>query len=63
MADLPQGWTTEAEAGHFRLVRRADQAYFGFNLGQESWKKFLFPSQLPLFRAQRQESGANLPAH
>ncbi len=57
VADLPQGWTTEAEAGHFRLVRRADQAYFGFNLGQESWKKFLFPSRLPLFRTQRQESG------
>ena len=55
VADLPQGWTTEADAGFFRLVRRADQAYFGFNLGQESWKKFLFPSQVPLFRAQRQE--------
>ena len=43
--------------GAFRLVRRQDQAYFGFNLGQESWKKFLFPSQLPLFRAQRQDKG------
>jgi sulfhydrogenase subunit beta (sulfur reductase) len=57
MADLPQGWTTEADAGAFRLVRRDDPAYFGFNLGQESWKKFLFPSQLPLFRAQRQDKG------
>jgi sulfhydrogenase subunit beta (sulfur reductase) len=55
IADLPQGWTTEADAGFFRLVPRADQAYFGFNLGQESWKKFLFPSQVPLFRAQRRE--------
>jgi sulfhydrogenase subunit beta (sulfur reductase) len=55
VADLPQGWTTEADAGLFRLVPRADQAYFGFNLGQESWKKFLFPSQVPLFLAQRQE--------
>jgi sulfhydrogenase subunit beta (sulfur reductase) len=57
VADLPQGWTTEADAGAFRLVRRQDLAYFGFNLGQESWKKFLFPSQLPLFRAQRQDKG------
>jgi sulfhydrogenase subunit beta (sulfur reductase) len=56
VADLPQGWTTEADAGFFRLVHRADQAYFGFNLGQESWKKFLFPSRLPLFRAERQET-------
>jgi sulfhydrogenase subunit beta (sulfur reductase) len=57
MADLPQGWTTEADAGAFRLVRRLDQAYFGFNLGQESWKKFLFPSQLPLFRTRHQDKG------
>ncbi len=51
--DLPQGWTTEAEAGIFRLARRLDQAYFGFNLGQQSWKNFLFPSRLPLFQAHR----------
>lgn len=55
-ADLPQGWTTEADAGAFRLVRRTDQAYFGFNLGQESWKKFLFPPELPMFRAHRREN-------
>jgi sulfhydrogenase subunit beta (sulfur reductase) len=54
-ADLPQGWTTEADAGAFRLVGRADQAYLGYNLGQESWKKFLFPSRLPLFRAERRD--------
>ncbi len=53
VADLPQGWTTEADASLFRLARRGDQAYFGFNLGQESWKKFLFPAQLPLVRSQR----------
>jgi sulfhydrogenase subunit beta (sulfur reductase) len=62
VADLPQGWTTEADAGTFRLARRQDKAYFGFNLGQESWKKFLFPSQLALFRAQRQESGLTFQA-
>lgn len=54
VAELPQGWTTEADAGAFRLLRRHDQAYFGLNLGQESWKNFLFPSQLPLFRAHCQ---------
>ena len=53
VGDLPQGWTTDADAGIFRLSRRSDQAYFGFNLGQESWKKFLFPAQLPLVRSQR----------
>ncbi len=57
VADLPQAWTTDADAGAFRLARRADAAFFGYNLGQESWKKFLFPSRLPLFRVQRQHSG------
>ena len=55
--DLPQGWTTAADAGIFRLSRRDDQAYFGFNLGQESWKKFLFPSRLPLVKSQRLDNG------
>jgi sulfhydrogenase subunit beta (sulfur reductase) len=56
VGDLPRGWTTDADAGIFRLARRGDQAYFGFNLGQESWKKFLFPSQLPLIKTQRLEN-------
>ncbi|HAY21648.1 MAG TPA: sulfite reductase subunit A [Desulfobacterales bacterium] len=55
-ADLPQSWTTDADAGVFRLTRRDDQAYFGFNLGQESWKKYLYPPSVPLFRTERQES-------
>ncbi len=53
IGDLPRGWTTEADAGIFRLAHRGDQAYFGFNLGQESWKKFLFPAHLSLVRSQR----------
>ena len=57
--DLPRGWTTSADAGIFRLARRPEQAYFGFNLGQESWKKYLFPSRLPLFQAQRRQGGVS----
>ncbi len=52
---LPRGWTTTAEAGSFRLQPRQDMAYFGFNLGQEAWKTFLFPARLPVVRASRQE--------
>lgn len=54
-ADLPQGWTTEADAGRFRLRRRGDAAFFGFNLGQESWKKYLYPARLPVAAATRQD--------
>jgi len=52
--DLPQGWTTDSEAGVCRLRPREDAAYFGFNLGQESWKKFLYPSRLAVVQARRE---------
>ena len=42
-ADLPAGWTDEQEAGSYRLRRRDDDALFGYNVGPESWKKYLFP--------------------
>ena len=52
--DLPIGWGDEQEAGRYRLRRREDQAFFGYNLGPESWKKFLTPQRQLLWRARRQ---------
>jgi sulfhydrogenase subunit beta (sulfur reductase) len=57
VADLPLGWTALQEAGTYRLEKRQDQAFFGFAVGQQSWKQFLFPPHQPLWRAQRQGSG------
>jgi sulfhydrogenase subunit beta (sulfur reductase) len=42
-ADLPAGWTDEQDAATYRLRRRDDQALFGYNVGPQSWKKYLFP--------------------
>jgi sulfhydrogenase subunit beta (sulfur reductase) len=42
-ADLPAGWTDEQDAGTYRLRRRADDAFFGYNVGPHAWKKYLFP--------------------
>ncbi len=53
VADLPVGWTFDAEAGAFRLKRRDDQALFGYGVGQQSWKQFLFPPHHLLWRAAR----------
>jgi formate hydrogenlyase subunit 6/NADH:ubiquinone oxidoreductase subunit I len=55
--DLPIGWTDRQDAGIYRLERRADQAYFGFAVGPHSWKKYLFPANLALWKAHRTESG------
>lgn len=51
--DLPIGWGDEQEAGYYRIKRREDQAYFGFNMSQHSWKQFLFPPQEKLWSAHQ----------
>jgi sulfhydrogenase subunit beta (sulfur reductase) len=57
VSDLPVGWTDEQEGGAFRLKPRGDQALFGYGVGQDSWKKFLFPSALRLWQARRSGAG------
>jgi sulfhydrogenase subunit beta (sulfur reductase) len=56
-ADLPVGWTDEQGAGTYRLKRRADGALFGYAVGPHSWKRFLHPPVLRLWRARRDGSG------
>lgn len=51
--DLPRGWTDRQEPGRYRLEPRADGAWFGYNLGPQSWKRHLFPPQTKLFTAER----------
>ncbi len=46
---LPRGYITEQEAGHFRLIYTGHDRYFDVIPGQQSWKQFLFPSRLELF--------------
>ncbi|HZP19310.1 MAG TPA: 4Fe-4S dicluster domain-containing protein [Bauldia sp.] len=53
VADLPAGWTDVQEAGTYRLERRADDALFGYAVGPHSWKRYLHPAQLSLWRAER----------
>ena len=42
-ADLPAGWTDEQDGGTYRLRRRDDDALFGYAVGPQSWKRYLFP--------------------
>ena len=57
VADLPVGWTAVQEAGTYRLEKRQDQAWFGFAVGQQSWKQFLFPPHQALWQLSREGSG------
>ena len=54
---LPIGWTDEQAPGRYRLERRDDEARFGFAVGPHSWKQFLLPSRLRLWRARRDDEG------
>ena len=51
LSDLPIGWTDEQDAGRYRVVERADDALFGYAVGPHSWKKFLHPPVLHMWRA------------
>jgi ferredoxin len=53
-ADLPIGWTDEQDGGHYRLARRDDEARFGYAVGPHSWKQFLFPAHVRLWKARRE---------
>ncbi|HEY0283248.1 MAG TPA: 4Fe-4S dicluster domain-containing protein, partial [Rhizomicrobium sp.] len=51
--DLPAGWADEQDGGRYRLVRRSDNALFGYVVGPHSWKKYLYPPIRRLWSATR----------
>lgn len=55
--DLPIGWTDRQEKGTYRLEKRNDNAYFGYNAGPYSWKKFLSPPNVRVCSAERSSNG------
>jgi ferredoxin len=57
VADLPAGWTDEQSGGRYALKRRSDGALFGYAVGPQSWKKFLFPPIQTLWGARREGNG------
>ena len=51
--DLPIGWTDRQDAGSYELVRRKDEAVFGYAVGPRTWKKYLFPPQVTSLTIER----------
>jgi ferredoxin len=62
--DLPIGYTDEQDGGSYRLKKRNDEARFGYTVGPQSWKRYLFPPSTLLMRAKRTPDGfqAEAPA-
>lgn len=55
VAELPQGWGDDQDAGTYRLRRRDDDALFGFASGPQSAKGVFFPTNEVLWRGRRRE--------
>ena len=55
--DLPRGWTDEQSGGRYRLKRRQDDAWFGYVIGPQSWKQFLFPPNVAVAEAHKEGGG------
>jgi ferredoxin len=60
ISDLPEGWTDEQDGGRYRIARRSDQALFGYAVGPHSWKQFLHPPVLRLWRTEQDAQGARV---
>ncbi|MBO0739491.1 MAG: sulfite reductase subunit A, partial [Alphaproteobacteria bacterium] len=58
--DLPRGWADQQEGGRYRLIRRDDDALFGFAVGPHSWKKFLHSPIQRLWTAERRDDGVHI---
>lgn len=58
--DLPCGWTDRQDAGTYRLERRTDDRYFGYVVGPQSWKQYLFPPTATVATAVATETGWNV---
>jgi 4Fe-4S dicluster domain len=56
-ADLPVGWTDDQEAGHYRIHRRDDDAYFAYTVGPRTLKRYLYPARQTLLTIEHAETG------
>ena len=60
IGELPAGWGDDQGPGHYRLERRKDNALFGYVVGPDSWKRFLFPPVSVTWQARLTEGGAEV---
>ncbi|MFH1329517.1 MAG: 4Fe-4S dicluster domain-containing protein [Actinomycetota bacterium] len=56
-SDLPVGWKDQQEAAHYRLVRRSDEAVFGYVVGPHSPKTHLHPAEVVVWAGERTATG------
>ena len=55
--DLPWGWTDDQDAGRYRLAHEHHPSAFHFTQGPQSFKKYLYPPEMRLWRATKNDNG------
>ncbi len=53
ISDFPLGYIEEQERGSYRLKRTEVPVLFGYTLSPHAWKKYLYPSAVRLWQANR----------
>ncbi len=56
-ADLPIGQRDDQGPARYRLIDAGDERAFGYTVGPTSWKRYTFPSRVPIGRADRDGDG------
>lgn len=54
LADMPRGYTSQQNGGHYRLQKKEHERVFDITPGADSWKQFLFPARSELFQMVKQ---------
>jgi sulfhydrogenase subunit beta (sulfur reductase) len=62
-AELPVGWRDEQEAGTYTLSKNGNSSVFEYVVGPHSWKRYLYPPRLRLFRAEKDGKGFEVTAN
>ena len=60
ISDLPVGWSDVQDAGTYRLRKNNTGSLFEYVVGPHSWKKYLLPPLVRLWRAKRHEKGFDI---
>jgi ferredoxin len=55
--EFPIGWTDEQGGGRYRLKKWDEPTLFGYVVGPQSWKKYLFPPEIKLWEARKSSIG------
>src|ERR1035437_10015881 len=60
IGELPGGWGDDQGPGRYRLQRRDDDLLFGYAVGPDSWKRFLFPPVSATWQAEVHRDGVEV---